>query len=167
MRLIALCLAFIALSTTSAFAAPKYLNYRSAYHPGTIEVHHGERALYFITDSTHAIRYPVAVPKKGMEWSGAARIDGKYLRPDWSAPDVVRRDHPELPRVIRGGDPKNPMGEAALTLDRDQLAIHGTAKHMRGSIGTAASYGCIRMLNEDILDLFQRVQRGTPVVMIR
>lgn len=167
MRLFAFCSLFLTLSTTTSHAAPSLVAYRSAYQPGTIEIHHGKRQLLFILDAGRAIRYPVAVPKRGMEWSGGARIDGKHLRPAWSPPAIVRRDHPELPNVIQGGDPRNPMGEAALTLNRDQLAIHGTAKHMRGSIGTAASYGCVRMYNEDILDLFQRVSRGTPVVMLR
>lgn len=77
----------------------------------------------------------------------------------------MKRDHPELPAVIAGGDPKNPMGIAAISLSRDQIAIHGTASAMRSSIGSFASYGCIRMLNEDIEDLYARVSIGQPVVM--
>ena len=79
---------------------------------------------------------------------------------------MVSRDHPELPAIIKGGSPSNPMGVAALTLDRAEIAIHGTSNKMRRSIGTAASYGCIRMLNEDVTDLYQRVSVGTPVVMV-
>ncbi|MGZ3722677.1 MAG: L,D-transpeptidase, partial [Bdellovibrionales bacterium] len=86
--------------------------------------------------------------------------------PDWSPPEDVRRDHPSIPNVIRGGDPANPMGVAAILLDRSEIAIHGTTASMRKSIGTAASYGCIRMLNEDVADLYQRVNAGTPVLMI-
>lgn len=147
-------------------AAPALVSYRSQYHPGTIEVHQQKRELYLVVDSGRAIRYRVAVPKKGKEWFGYARVYAKYRRPDWSPPEDVRRDKPELPDVIKGGDPKNPMGEAAIMLDRGQYAIHGTAKHMRKSIGTAASYGCIRMLNEDVLDLYPRVGSGTLVVML-
>jgi lipoprotein-anchoring transpeptidase ErfK/SrfK len=133
--------------------------------PGSILVRKKERALYYILDRESAIRYPVAVPKSGKEWSGYARVDGKYLKPAWSPPAEVKRDNPNLPDVIPGGAPNNPMGAAALTLDRSEIAIHGTTKAMRKSIGTAASYGCIRMLNEDILDLHDRVDVGTVVLM--
>jgi lipoprotein-anchoring transpeptidase ErfK/SrfK len=100
-----------------------------------------------------------------MEWSGYAHVTGTYSHPAWAPPAIVRRDHPELPNYIPGGDPKNPMGAAALTLDRSEIAIHGTAATMRGSIGTAASYGCVRMYNEDISDLYQRVSVGALVSM--
>ena len=100
-------------------------------------------------------------------WTGWRRIDGKHVSPAWSPPPDVRRDLPHLPDVIPGGDPSNPMGAAALTLDDGLTAIHGTTRGMRASIGRAASYGCIRMRNEDIVDLFQRVRVGTPVVMMR
>ncbi len=95
--------------------------------------------------------------------TGSARIDGKYVQPAWSPPDEVRRDNPRLPDVIPGGTPGNPMGARALTLDRDQYAIHGTNRP--DSIGTSASYGCIRMHNRDVVDLFDRVSVGTTVVV--
>ncbi|PPC86728.1 MAG: L,D-transpeptidase, partial [Methylocystis sp.] len=74
---------------------------------------------------------------------------------------------PELPNFIRGGSPRNPMGVRALTLSSGEVAIHGTTQRMRASIGTAASYGCIRMLNEDVSDLYDRVDVGSPVMMTR
>ena len=77
----------------------------------------------------------------------------------------VRADHPELPEVIPGGAPNNPMGTRAMVLDSGEVAIHGTTQKMRGSIGSAASYGCIRMLNEDVADLYGRVHVGTRVIM--
>jgi len=134
---------------------------------GTIVIVEAERALYLKLDSQRALRYRVAVPKSGMEWSGTAYIQEKHVRPAWSPPAVVKRANPGLPDVIAGGAPNNPMGAAALLLNLPEIAIHGTSSSMRRSIGTAASFGCIRMLNEDILDLFQRVRVGTPVVMIR
>ncbi len=100
-----------------------------------------------------------------MEWRGPARVAAKYVEPAWSPPDSVRRDHPDLPEVIPGGSPINPMGARALALDRSEIAIHGTTRAMRASIGTAASYGCIRMLNEDVIDLYDRVSVGAPVIM--
>lgn len=133
--------------------------------PGTIVISASQRKLFYVVSPGVAIRYPVAVPKRGKEWSGYATVDGKYLRPDWAPPAVVRADHPELPNFIPGGSPRNPMGVAALTLDRGEVAIHGTTSRMRGSIGTAASYGCIRMLNEDVADLYSRVSVGSPVLM--
>ena len=134
--------------------------------PGTIVISARERALYLVLDTARAIRYPIAVPKGGKEWSGVASINGKFQNPDWAPPASVSRDHPEIPAIIRGGTPSNPMGVAALTLDRSEIAIHGTSNKMRRSIGTAASYGCIRMLNEDVSDLYSRVSVGTPVVMV-
>ncbi|BDV34420.1 L,D-transpeptidase [Methylocystis iwaonis] len=133
--------------------------------PGTIVISASQRRLFYVVSPGVAIRYPVAVPKRGKEWAGYAAVDGKYYEPDWSPPAVVRADHPELPNLIPGGSPRNPMGVAALTLDRGEVAIHGTTAKMRASVGTAASYGCIRMLNEDVVDLYSRVSVGSPVIM--
>ena len=159
----------LAAAPRSAAAAERLTPYAGAaeLRPGTIVISARQRELYYIVDSARAIRYPIAVPKSGKEWSGYATINGKYRNPDWAPPAVVKHDHPELPNLIPGGSPHNPMGVAALTLDRDQIAIHGTTQTMRRSIGTAASYGCIRMFNEDVADLYSRVSVGTPVVMVR
>lgn len=133
--------------------------------PGTIVVRTAERRLYYVNGDGTAIRYPVAVGKAGKQWTGLARIEGKYVQPAWSPPFEVKRDNPRLPAVIAGGSPRNPMGAAALTLDRGEYAIHGTNRP--SSIGTFASYGCIRMFNQDVVDLYARVQVGTPVVVTR
>lgn len=134
---------------------------------GTIVVRASERALYLDLGDGTAIRYRVAVPRPAKMWTGWRRIDAKHLRPAWTPPPDVRRDLPHLPDLIPGGHPSNPMGAAALTLDDGLNAIHGTTRTMRASIGSAASYGCIRMRDEDVLDLFRRVRVGTPVVMVR
>ena len=89
------------------------------------------------------------------------------MQPAWSPPAEVKRDNPRLPNVIAGGAPNNPMGARALTLDRSEIAIHGTTPSMRASIGSAASYGCIRMYNEDVIDLYNRVSVGTRVLAVR
>ena len=146
-------------------SARDIVSYSPSVEPGTIVISARQRKLFYVVGPGVAIRYPVAVPKRGKEWSGYASVDGKYYQPDWTPPAVVRADHPELPNLIRGGSPRNPMGVAALTLDRGEVAIHGTSNRMRASIGSAASYGCIRMLNEDVTDLYSRVSVGTPVVM--
>ncbi len=150
----------------SAAHAREIVAFPQSYPQGMIVIKQSERKLYFITGDGRAIRYPVAIGKTGKAWQGEAYIQGKYVRPAWSAPDDVRRDHPNFSRVIPGGSPRNPMGAAALTLTLSEVAIHGTTESMRKSVGTAASYGCIRMLNEDVVDLYGRVQVGTRVVAI-
>jgi lipoprotein-anchoring transpeptidase ErfK/SrfK len=153
-------------SVASAAEGRVVLRGAQDYPAGTIVIRAREKKLYYTLGDGTAIRYPVAVAKHGKEWQGSARVNGKYLNPDWMPPPVVKRDHPELPNLIKGGSPRNPMGVAALTLDRDEIAIHGTTNKMRASVGTSASYGCIRMLNEDVRDLYSRVSVGTPVVMV-
>ena len=124
-----------------------------------------ERRLYLVLDPGHAMRYPVGVGKSGKQWAGTTRIDGKYRNPAWSPPAEVKRDKPSIPDVIPGGSPHNPMGVAAMTLAGGEYAIHGT--NMPGSVGGFVSYGCIRMLNPDITDLYERVSVGTTVVVTR
>ena len=130
---------------------------------GQIIVRTSERRLYYVLGNGRAIRYPVGVGRIGMQWSGRASVQGMYIRPAWSPPAAVRRDNPNLPDYIPGGSPNNPMGAAALTLNGGEYAIHGTNRP--SSIGTFASYGCIRMYNSDILDLFNRVHVGTQVLV--
>jgi lipoprotein-anchoring transpeptidase ErfK/SrfK len=150
---------------SSAQARPELVGIDGEYAPGTIVVKTNERRLYLILDSTHAVRYPVGVGKAGKQWQGTTKIDGKYLHPAWSPPDEVRRDKPNMPDVIPGGSPRNPMGVAAMTLAGGEYAIHGT--NVPGSVGGYVSYGCIRMLNDDITDLYQRVPVGTTVTVMR
>lgn len=148
-------------------SAREVVELQSRYPANTILIRLNERALYLIEDEDTAIRYPVAVPKPGKTWLGRATVDGKYLKPGWAPPAEVKRDNPRIPDYIPGGAPTNPMGKAALTLDRDEIAIHGVSKSMENSIGSAASYGCIRMSNPDILDLYSRVEVGTAVYVTR
>ncbi|HEY6256480.1 MAG TPA: L,D-transpeptidase [Xanthobacteraceae bacterium] len=149
----------------AAHASGEVVAFGGGYATGTIVVRTNERRLYLVVDAQHAIRYPVGVGKAGKQWAGTSRIDGKYVQPAWSPPAEVRRDKPSLPDVIPGGAPQNPMGVAAMTLAGTEYAIHGT--NMPGSIGGFVSYGCIRMYNADISDLFGRVSVGTTVVVTR
>ncbi len=144
----------------SAFAA-------AGVPAGAIVISQSQRRLYLTQSDGTAISYPIAIGKAGKAWSGWARIEGKHVRPAWSPPAEVKRDNPRLPAVIQGGAPNNPMGARALTLDRSEIAIHGTSAAMRASVGSAASYGCIRMYNEDVVDLFDRVSVGTRVLAVR
>jgi lipoprotein-anchoring transpeptidase ErfK/SrfK len=146
-----------------AQARPDMVGFRGDYSPGTIVVKTNERRLYLVLEQGRAVRYPVGVGKAGKQWAGATRIDGKYRQPAWAPPADVKRDNPSIPDVIAGGSPANPMGVAAMTLAGGEYAIHGTNRP--SSIGGYVSYGCVRMYNEDITDLYQRVSVGTPVVV--
>jgi lipoprotein-anchoring transpeptidase ErfK/SrfK len=158
--------AFVAATFAAQPAqAREVVAFRSDVAAGTVVVRTNERRLYYVLGDGRAIRYPVGVGKAGKQWAGVARIDGKYVAPAWSPPAVVKRDKPSLPDVIPGGSPRNPMGAAALTLSGGEYAIHGT--NAPGSVGGFVSYGCIRMYNQDVVDLYGRVGVGTPVVVTR
>jgi lipoprotein-anchoring transpeptidase ErfK/SrfK len=135
-----------------------------SYPAGTIIIKQSQRRLYLTTGGGTAISYPIAIGRAGKAWQGETSVQGKFVAPAWVPPAIVRQDHPNFPAVIPGGSPRNPMGAAAITLNLSEVAIHGTTQSMRRSVGTAASYGCIRMYNEDVVDLFHRVQVGTRVV---
>lgn len=155
--LLSLCLASGARAATT-------VPFEAGVSPGTIVIRTRERRLYYVVGERSAVRYPVAVGRAGKQWAGQVYVNGKFVRPAWSPPWEVKRDNPRLPDVIPGGAPNNPMGVAALTLSGGgQYAIHGTNRP--ASVGRFASYGCIRMHNRDILDLFKRVSIGTPVIV--
>lgn len=164
-------LAFASCALFGAFAplpaeAREVVSFRDPnYSAGTVVVRTGERRLYYVLGNGTAVRYPVGVGRAGKQWTGATMITGKHIQPAWSPPWEVKRDKPYMPNVIAGGSRANPMGAAALTLSGGQYAIHGT--NAPGSIGGFVSYGCIRMFNADVLDLYGRVGVGTSVVVTR
>ena len=160
-----LALAALALSAVRASASPvKAREFVGLLHgrfdPGTIVIRTGERKLYYGTAPGEAIRYTVAVGKAGKQWRGVKYVEELQVDPAWSPPAEVRRDNPRLPDVIPGGSPRNPMGARVIGLGpTGQYAIHGT--NMPNTIGTAASYGCFRMHNQDAvsythLDVYKR-----------
>jgi lipoprotein-anchoring transpeptidase ErfK/SrfK len=159
-------LAAVALcAVTTTASAREIVQFDNSYSTGTVVVVTHQRRLYYVLGNGQALSYPVGVGRAGKQWAGVSRIDGKYVRPAWSPPREIRRDKPSLPAVIPGGSPRNPMGVAALTLEGGEYAIHGT--NTPRSVGGYVSYGCIRMYNEDILDLYGRVRVGTQVVVMR
>jgi lipoprotein-anchoring transpeptidase ErfK/SrfK len=168
-RWLAAASAAFVLAATTAIAeraqARDIVGFSGGYMAGTVVVKTGERSLYYVLGNGRAVRYPVGVGRAGKQWAGTAIVSGKYLHPAWTPPAEVRHDKPNLPNVIPGGSGSNPMGAAALTLSAGEYAIHGT--NNPGSIGGQVSYGCIRMYNADILDLYGRVGFGTPVVVTR
>jgi lipoprotein-anchoring transpeptidase ErfK/SrfK len=145
--------------------AREIVSFKDTTAAGTIVVRTHERRLYLVLGNGKAIRYPVGVGKAGKQWAGQTSISGKHLKPAWSPPAEVKHDKPKLPDLIPGGSPRNPMGAAAMTLSGGEYAIHGT--NVPGSVGGFVSYGCIRMYNADIVDLYGRVGVGTPVVVTR
>jgi len=162
-KLIGIAVAMLAVAVPAVGQAREVVSFRGDYSAGTIVVRQSERRLYYVMGNGQAIRYPVGVGRAGKRWSGTTMISGKYMHPAWSPPAEVRRDKPSLPNVIAGGSRSNPMGVAAMTLSGGEYAIHGTNRP--GSIGGFVSYGCIRMFNQDILDLYGRVSTGTQVVV--
>ncbi len=148
-----------------AAQARQIVGFSGNHSAGTVVVRTGERFLYYVLGGGKAVRYPVGVGKSGRQWSGTTFINNKMLRPHWVPPAVVRRDKPNLPAVVPAGAPNNPVGAAVLFLAGGERAIHGT--NNPGSIGGAVSYGCIRMHNADVLDLYGRVGFGTKVIVTR
>jgi lipoprotein-anchoring transpeptidase ErfK/SrfK len=137
----------------------------SGYSAGTIVVMTRQRRLYYMMTDDTAIEYPVGVGRLGLAWLGTAYIDGKYIKPAWSPPEVIKRENPRIPDVIPSGSPANPMGAAAMTLSGGgQYAIHGT--NNAASVGGFVSHGCIRMYNGDILDPYGRAGLGTKVIVL-
>jgi len=133
----------------------------SGYGAGSIVIVTHARELYYVLGNGSAIRYPVGVGKAGMAWHGRAAVELKRLRPAWQAPpEIAGRYGP----VVAGGSARNPMGAAVLGLDRGNYAIHGT--NDPGSVGRFVSHGCIRMLNGDVMDLYQRARIGTEVIVL-
>src|ERR671912_823833 len=157
----ALAAAVMMMCAFAPASAREVVPFEGGVQPGTIVVKTAERRLYLVVGNGTAIRYPVAVGRPGKQWQGVAQVNGKHVQPAWTPPAEVRADNPRLPHVIPGGSPRNPMGPRALTLAGGEYAIHGTNRPQ--SIGTFASYGCIRMHNHDIVDLFERVGVGTQV----
>jgi lipoprotein-anchoring transpeptidase ErfK/SrfK len=131
--------------------------------PGTVIIDTGNTALYFVLGQGRAIRYGVGVGREGFTWSGVQTISRKAEWPDWHPPAEMIARQPYLPRFMAGG-PGNPLGARAMYLGSSQYRIHGTNDPT--TIGKFVSSGCIRLTNEDVADLFSRVDVGTRVVVL-
>jgi len=138
--------------------------FRTTAAPGTIIVRTSERRLYLVTGRGQALRYGIGVGRDGFTWSGVETVTRKAEWPDWTPPPEMLRRRPDLPRHMRGG-PDNPMGARALYLGDTMYRIHGSNEPH--TIGTATSSGCIRMTNDDIIDLYSRVRVGATVIVQR
>ncbi len=139
------------------------ISFNPNHTPRQIIVSFGDRKLYWITKKGEAISYPIAVPRVQSRWQGITSVSSKRVNPAWTPTPEMRRENPRLPMWVPGGHPMNPLGVRALYLGASSYRIHGTDAPW--TIGTAASKGCIRMFNEDVLDLYQRVPVGTKVTV--
>ena len=137
--------------------------YRTNEPPGTIIVVTAERHLYLIQGGGRALRYGIGVGREGFQWQGLVNITRKAEWPDWTPPPEMIARQPYLPRFMAGG-PANPLGARAMYLGGTIYRIHGT--NAPETIGTHVSSGCIRMVNEDVIDLYGRVSIGTKVVVL-
>jgi lipoprotein-anchoring transpeptidase ErfK/SrfK len=150
-----------------AEADPRYRRQVVAYEggekAGTIIIDTPRRFLYLVQDGGRAVRYGIGVGRPGFTWAGVKEVSAKREWPDWTPPPEMLRRRPDLPSHMAGG-PENPLGARALYLGSSLYRIHGSNEPW--TIGTAVSSGCIRMRNEDVIDLYERVAIGTKVVVI-
>jgi len=142
---------------------PRMVGYVGKETPGTIVIDTNRRFLYLVLEGGKAKRYGVGVGRPGFEWAGTHTVTAKAEWPTWTPPEEMRQRQPDLPDAVDGG-PDNPLGARALYLGDTLYRIHGSNEPW--SIGHAVSSGCIRMRNEDVIDLYDRVGVGTKVVVI-
>jgi lipoprotein-anchoring transpeptidase ErfK/SrfK len=139
------------------------VNYRTSEAPGTIIVDTPNTYLYLVLPGGKAVRYGIGVGREGFTWSGIKTVERKAEWPDWTPPPEMIARQPYLPRFVAGGA-TNPLGARAMYLSGSVYRIHGT--NAPSTIGTRVSSGCIRMVNEDVIDLYSRVTVGTKVVVL-
>ena len=138
------------------------VDYATDYKPGTIVIETDERRLYLVMEGGKAMKYGVGVGRDGFTWTGTHRITRKAEWPGWTPPAQMRQRVPDLPAYMEGG-PNNPLGARALYIGSTLYRVHGTSEPW--SIGQAVSSGCIRLTNEDVTDLYERVQVGALIVV--
>jgi lipoprotein-anchoring transpeptidase ErfK/SrfK len=141
---------------------PQPVFYRTHEAPGTIIVNTQDRFLYLVLGNNRAIRYGVGVGRDGFQWGGIHRITRKAEWPDWTPPEEMIARQPYLPRWMAGG-PGNPMGARAMYIGSTVYRIHGT--NAPETIGQAVSSGCFRLVNDDVIDLYSRVNVGAKVIV--
>ena len=140
----------------------KEVEFSSAETPGTIIIETRKRFLYLVLSQGRALRYGIGVGRSGFTWKGVERISRKAEWPDWHPPTEMLERQPDLPDFMEGG-PNNPLGARALYLGASEYRIHGTAQPW--TIGQAVSSGCIRLTNDDVIDLYSRAKVGAKVIV--
>ncbi len=153
-------------SSRSTYRGKEVVDFATTLAPGTILIRTGERKLYFVLPEGRAIQYGIGVGREGFTWSGTDKITRKAEWPDWHPPrEMIEREERRgnyIPARMAGG-PENPLGARALYIGDTMYRIHGT--NQPWSIGLAVSSGCIRLLNEEVIDLYDRVEVGAQVVV--
>jgi lipoprotein-anchoring transpeptidase ErfK/SrfK len=139
------------------------VSYRTSEAPGTIIIDTPHTYLYLVLGNGQAMRYGIGVGRQGFTWSGTQSITKKAEWPDWTPPPEMIKRQPYLPRYMAGG-PGNPLGARAMYLGSTEYRIHGT--NAPETIGHRVSSGCIRLVNEDVIDLYNRVHVGAKVVVL-
>ena len=153
------------MTVPQATAIPRQVvEFPGRYAPGTVDISTTERRLYYVMGNGQAIQYGVGVGRPGFTWSGMKTVSNKREWPSWTPPAQMLRRRPDLPRHMAGG-PDNPLGARAMYLGSSLYRIHGSNEP--DTIGQAVSSGCIRMLNDDVVDLYDRVKVGTRVIVQR
>jgi len=142
---------------------PTVVKYDGPEGPGTVIINTQERFLYHVMEGGHAKRYGIGVGRPGFTWAGTHKVTAKREWPDWYPPEEMLKRQPNLPRFMPGG-PENPLGARALYLGSTLYRIHGSNEPW--TIGRAVSSGCIRMRNQDVMDLYDHVNVGAKVVVI-
>jgi lipoprotein-anchoring transpeptidase ErfK/SrfK len=138
------------------------VSYPTNQKPGTIVVSTAQRRLYLVLGNGQALSYAIAVGAAGYAWSGVNQVTNKREWPEWTPPEEMLQRRPDLPRHMAGG-PNNPMGARAIYLGSSLYRIHGSNEPDK--IGQAVSSGCIRMTNQDVIDLYNRVEIGATVIV--
>ena len=139
------------------------ISFNPKYTARQVIVSFGDRKLYWVDRQGHAISYPIAIPREQSRWAGVTSVSAKQVNPSWTPTPTMMAENPRLPAFVPGGHPMNPLGVRALYLGGSTYRIHGTDAPW--TIGSAVSKGCIRMYNEDVLDLYPRVPIGTKVTV--
>ena len=139
------------------------VDYSTKEEPGTVVIDTNNRFLYYVQGEGKAIRYGIGVGRPGFEWAGVKTVSQKKEWPDWRPPAEMRQRRPDLPVYMAGGQ-ENPLGARAMYLGSSLYRIHGSNEPH--TIGQAVSSGCIRMKNEDVIDLYEKVKVGTKVIVI-
>lgn len=139
------------------------VKFNPQHKPGQIIVSFGDRRLYHVVRPGEAVSYPIAIPREQSRWQGVTVVSQKRENPSWTPTPTMIAENPRLPRWVPGGHPLNPLGVRALYLGSSTYRIHGTDAPW--TIGSAVSKGCIRMYNQDVIDLYPRIPVGTKVTV--
>ena len=149
--------------STQGGSGRELVRFSPQYTAGQVIVSFTDRRVYFVTRTGEALSYPIAIPREQSRWQGVTSVTQKRINPSWTPTPTMIAENPRLPRWVPGGHPMNPLGVRGLYLGSSTYRIHGTDAPW--TIGSAVSKGCIRMYNQDVVDLYPRVQVGAKVTV--